>query len=217
VRRIATPNRALRPVATAQGRPPRHAVSVRRGYGEPHPQLVAVLHEMQPTTTEMTRWPGGLILALAAYVGVWPTIPDEFVTSVRCLTVVDDQIVTCEVPGAVHVWPGGRRESGETIAKTAAREVHEETGWLINEISVRQIGLLHFQHRSPVPTGHPFPHPDFCQIVVTADATKHEGDPSTWQDSQGWEARNWLVPLDQAHDLQPTAAERALLREVATS
>jgi ADP-ribose pyrophosphatase YjhB (NUDIX family) len=165
----------------------------------------------------MVRWPGDLVLALAAYAGTWPEIADEFVTSVRCLTVVDDQVVACEVPGAVHVWPGGRREAGESTAGTAAREVHEETGWLIDESSVRQIGLLHFQHHSPVPTGHRFPHPDFCQIVVTANATEHEADPSTWQDSQGWETRTWLVPLDQAHDLQLTAAELALLPEVGRS
>jgi len=187
---------------------------VRAGYGEPHPQLVAALQGTQPTTTEMTRWPGDLSLALAAYVGAWPTIPDEFVTSVRCLTVVDRQVVACEVPGAVHIWPGGRREDGETIAQTAAREVREETGWLIDEATVREIGLLHFQHHSPVPSGHPFPHPDFCQIVVTATATEHAADPSTWLDSQGWESRNWLVPLHQAHELRLSAAEHALLHEV---
>ena len=141
-------------------------------------------------------------------------MPDEFVTSVRCLTIVGSPVVTCQVPGAVHFWPGGRREPGETISQTAAREVHEETGWLIDERSVKQIGLLHFRHSAAMPADHPFPHPDFCQLLTTATTTGHAGDPTTWRDSQGWETRSWLVDLDQAKNLKLSAVERALLRGV---
>ncbi len=161
--------------------------------------------------TETVRWPGGIVLAVAAYAGDGPAVPDEFITSVRCLTTVDASVIACQVPDAVHVWPGGRREAGETFVDTARREVHEETGWLLNTPTVRQLGWLHLRHCSPVPDSHPFPHPDFFQVVLTGSASTHADDPSTWSDSEGWESRSWLVPLDRALDLPLSAAERRFL------
>jgi ADP-ribose pyrophosphatase YjhB (NUDIX family) len=184
---------------------------MRPGYGEPLPALRAALAGLSPVTSETVRWPGGLVLAVDAYIGAALDVPEEFVTSVRCLTTVDGAVVACEVPGAVHVWPGGRRELGETFPETASRELLEETGWLLEEASVRQVGFLHLQHCSPVPEGHPFPHPDFFQVVVAGSARQHVGDPSAWRDTEGWESRSWLVAPDEVADLPVSAAERAFV------
>ena len=45
--------------------------------------------------------------------------------------------------GLTHAWPGGRRQPGESFAETAAREVEEETGWLVRPGSFRLLGWLH--------------------------------------------------------------------------
>ena len=66
-------------------------------------------------------------LRVSAY--TTPTaLPDELVSSVRCVTQAGDLIVLCENANGTHPWPGGRRHPSKSYADTAAREVHEETG-----------------------------------------------------------------------------------------
>jgi ADP-ribose pyrophosphatase YjhB (NUDIX family) len=117
--------------------------------------------------------------------------PDDLILSVRCIVRVDDKFVVCtNVDGASHPWPGGRREAGESYAETARREVHEETGWLIDVDSMQHLGWLHYEHLAPM-TQPEYPWPDFFQIVFVATATNRAGDDS-WTDTEGYEASSRL-------------------------
>ncbi len=71
--------------------------------------------------------------------------------------------------GLNHAWPGGRRQRGESFEGTAAREVEEETGWLVRAGSFRFLGWLHLVHLGPT-AGPSLARPDFCQVVGSAAA-----------------------------------------------
>jgi 8-oxo-dGTP pyrophosphatase MutT (NUDIX family) len=141
-------------------------------------------------------------LRISAFAGP-AELPSEFVVSVRCIVEVADQLVVCQnADGVWHPWPGGRREPGETYAETARREVHEETGWLLEPESLQDIGWLHFEHLKAQPADHPYPHPDWLQIVYRAAATTRDGDHDTeWTDTEGYEQRSKLVGISEARDL----------------
>jgi 8-oxo-dGTP pyrophosphatase MutT (NUDIX family) len=184
----------------------------RPGYGMPHPDVSAVLRSASPVATQRIVWPGGLLLDLAAYHPLLP-LPSEFVTSVRCLVQVDDQVIVCETPDGPHIWPGGRRMPGESYEATARREVHEETGRRIEERLLRPLGFLHYRIVDGRPDDYPYPHPDFLQIVY---ATRIDGgdidDSGTgWVDVEGWEQGHHLHPLRDLDNLQVSAPQRAFL------
>jgi ADP-ribose pyrophosphatase YjhB (NUDIX family) len=116
-----------------------------------------------------------LVLDVAAYLTpVAP--PPDLVVSVCCIVQVDGRVVVCENPNETHVVPGGRREPGETFEATARREVHEETGWLVDESDLRLLGFLHFRHTEVLPDDHPYLHPDFLQVIYTAPARTHDNE-----------------------------------------
>ena len=119
----------------------------------------------------MRSWPPGAAVRV---------LPDELVLCVRCIVVVEDDIVVCSNrDGASHIWAGGRREGDETLIATACREVHEETGWLVIPESLRSLGWLHFEHLNEQPNDHPWPHPDFLQVVYTGRVFDRVGGPDT--------------------------------------
>jgi ADP-ribose pyrophosphatase YjhB (NUDIX family) len=142
-------------------------------------------------------------LRLHAYAGE-ADLPDELVTSMRCLVVVPGEagprLVVCQtVHGDTHPWPGGRREAGETFADTIVREVHEETGWHVDPASIVRLGWLRLAISTPRPAVPFGPHPDFLHIVCAAVARDRDGDPAVeWTDVMGYEVSSTLVPLDRA-------------------
>jgi 8-oxo-dGTP pyrophosphatase MutT (NUDIX family) len=188
----------------------------RPGYGMPHPDVLAVLRSATPLATARIVWPGGLLLDLAAYHPLLP-LPSEFVTSVRCLVQVDDQVIVCEAPDGPHIWPGGRRMAGESYEATARREVYEETGRRIEERLLEPLGFLHYRFVDDPPHNHPYPHPDFLQIVYTTRIDGGDIDDSDpaggtgWVDVEGWEQGHHLHPLSELDDLQVSAPQRAFL------
>lgn len=163
-----------------------------------HPLLSAALREAEPVMAIEAIW-GELPLRISAYTTT-PQLPLELISSVRCIVRVGRQVVVCEnADGVQHPWPGGRREAGESFADTAAREVHEETGWLIDRESLRQLGWLRLTHLRPLPPGGRSPYPDFLQVVFTATATKRDGDQGQpWTDLDGYEVAWRLATLDEA-------------------
>jgi ADP-ribose pyrophosphatase YjhB (NUDIX family) len=156
--------------------------------------------ELSPAAVVETAWANGAVpLRIAAHTRPAP-LPDELVLSVRCVVLVDDEIVVCtNRDGASHPWAGGRREGNETVIETACREVHEETGWLLDPGSLRQLGWLHFEHLNEQPADHPWPHPDFLQVVVIGRVSGRDGGVSgDWTDTEGYELTSKTMTLDQA-------------------
>lgn len=173
-------------------------MAVRPGYGVRHPDVEALLARRRPAMTSEVAWAdGALPLRVGAYCEP-AELPEVVLTSIRCIVLVGDQVLVCDTPDGCHPWPGGRREPGETPAETACREVHEETGWILDRVSVEPIGWLHLECLRAQPEDHPYPHPDFLQLVCLARATHRDEGPDVWVDTEGWEQASRLVPLDEA-------------------
>lgn len=181
----------------------------RPGFGSPHPDLAALLLGREPVGVERTTWSVGE-LELAVYPGE-ARLPEVLVSSVRCIVTVGEQVLVCHSElGETFVWPGGRREPGETWEQTAVREVQEETGWEVDPGSLRTLGFLHFRHLTPAPEGHPFPHPDFLQVVLTGTAS---GAPVDWVDVEGFVLRSELMDLEDLARIPLGACERWFLEQ----
>ena len=172
-----------------------------------------MLSGLQPVSVERADWTVGP-LEFALYLGS-PELPDELVTSVRCIVQVGaDQLLVCEdAHPSVNIWPGGRRERSETWAETAVREVAEETGWQVDPASLVMLGFLHFRHLSAVPADHPYPHPDFLQVVLHGRAT---GGSPGWVDSEGYVLRTTAVAIRAVESLPVSNAERHVVRAMSS-
>lgn len=175
--------------------------------GEPqgvHPALAAVLPLQQPAAEHESAWlDGAMPLRVTAYVGAehTPRLPLEIISSIRCIVRVGDKYLLCENKSSRHPWPGGRRMAGESFAETAAREVHEETGWLLDEESLRPLGWLRLRHLGPEPEGNEGAYPDFLQLVFVGTATERDGGlapDAPWDDVDGYELESTLVTLEDA-------------------
>lgn len=159
--------------------------------------MAGVLAAEEPVAERVVEWPGGAI-RMTAYLSDPSALPDELVSSIRCIVRVGDRIVLCtNADGHSHPWPGGRREPGESWLATATREVHEETGWLLDPDSLRTLGWLHLDDRRGLPDDHPYPHPDLIWVVVTAEASTRAGG-ADWTDTEGYELASELVTLEDA-------------------
>jgi len=169
------------------------------------------LRPLTPIAVDFAVWPGGMELALTAYAtGGQP--PVDFVSSVRCIVSVGEQVLVCEDRHpSVDVLPGGRCEPGESWAQTAHREVFEETGWRVDPHTLSALGFIHFRHLTPVADEHPFPHPDFFQVVRSGEG---RGAPEDWVDVEGWVLRSWLHPVTEALELPISACGRAFLSQL---
>lgn len=169
------------------------------GYGTRHPTMRALLAESSPAEVAQVTWADGdMPLRVSAHVGQ-RSLPDQLVTSIRCIVRVGDQIVICDTPDGADPWPGGRREAGESHWATAAREVYEETGWSLCPERFRMLGWLHLECLSAMPRDHPYPHPDFLQVVYAATAEQEETTREAgWVDLDGWVQSSRLLPVDEA-------------------
>jgi 8-oxo-dGTP pyrophosphatase MutT (NUDIX family) len=125
------------------------------------------------------------------------------VVSVRCVVRHGDRVVICQEPdGKWMLLPGGRCEPGETFQQTVVREVHEETGWIIDPGSLEQIGWMHFEHLQTPPAGHRYPHPDFLNAVFAGNTVARAAAPDIeWADTDGYIQRSVSVPLYEARRL----------------
>jgi len=174
---------------------------MRPGWGLRHPALTKLLaSEVSPAAVEETAWANGAVpLRIAAHTRA-AELPDELVLSVRCIVLVEDDIVVCSNrDGILHPWAGGRREGDETVVETACREAHEETGWLVDPESLRPLGWLHFEHLREQSVDHPWPHPDFLQVVYAGRASDRDGGADVeWTDTEGYELSSQRMTLDDA-------------------
>lgn len=173
----------------------------RPGWGIRHPDLTTLLGAVTPAAVMEGTWGNGQMVRSSAYLEP-ADLPEELVSSIRCMVRVGDRIVICtNRDGFSHPWPGGRRESGETHAETACREVMEETGWPVDSGSLELLGWLHMEKLGPQSSDDPFPHPDFLQYVYTGSAAEGpNGRDSSWTDTEGYELSSCLMTLDEAVD-----------------
>jgi ADP-ribose pyrophosphatase YjhB (NUDIX family) len=94
--------------------------------------------------------------------------PLDYVTSVRTLVFQGGALLVMRNRDGLHILPGGRREAGETLEHTLAREVLEETGWTLGRRFM--LGFMHFHHLAPKPPDYAYPHPDFLWVIYAAEA-----------------------------------------------
>lgn len=172
-------------------------------YGERSLELSELLARFEPAKSVETIWGNGTLpLRVTAYASP-AELPAELVVSVRCVVRRGDCVVICEEPdGKWMLLPGGRCEPGETFQQTVVREVHEETGWIIDPRSLEQIGWMHYEHLQPPPDGHRYPHPDFLNVIFVGDAVARDSGPNVeWADTDGYIQRSVAVPTSEARRL----------------
>jgi LmbE family N-acetylglucosaminyl deacetylase len=94
------------------------------------PELATFLARHTPGRAGMVVWENGCLpLRIAGYLSdALP--PLDYVTSVRSLVFQDGALLVLRNRDGMHVLPGGRREAGETLEHTLAREVLEATATL---------------------------------------------------------------------------------------
>lgn len=170
--------------------------------GARHPDLIRLLAGHRPVAVGGVSWQGGALpLRVSAYTTP-ADLPEELVTSVRCVVRVGGPVVLCENADGAHPLPGGRRDPGESYLDTAVREVHEETGWLLDRDTVRPLGWLHLEHLAPRRPDYAYPHPDMLQVVFHGVATERDGGSGgPWTDTDGYEQSSRLVSVAEARAL----------------
>lgn len=174
----------------------------RPGFGLPHEGFRALLAGRRPAASSPVSWSNGAVeFDVAAHVTSSSDVPDELVTSARCIVCVGDRVLVCtNLDGLAHVLPGGRREPGESPPDAAVREVHEETGWHVDRSTVREVGWLHFSYRTAVaPEFQRYPHPDFVHAVYAAQAThRDDAQGAAWVDTEGFVVGSELRSAEEA-------------------
>ena len=151
--------------------------------------FAAFLARQTPFHTEAAIWPwehDEIRLRLASYLSD-ELPPLDLITSANALVFHGDMVLVSCNRDDTHIWPGGRREGGETLLQTLAREVFEETGWTIRAVIL--LGFIHCRHETPKPEGYPYPYPDFIRAVYTAEAdhfTLGTTDPDDYEQESGF-------------------------------
>src|SRR5262249_3316920 len=153
--------------------------------------LALFLQQHTPLTRESTIWGNGTIpLQVASYL-CQELPPLAMVTSVRAVVIRDEQVLVIRDPGGYHLLPGGRREMNETLLQTLQRELQEETGWSLADITL--LGFKHFHHLGPQLEGFPV-YPDFLQVIYSARA---EAFHPQSREENGYELEAGFRPLTE--------------------
>ena len=166
---------------------------------------LATILALTPDATERWHWPTlGLRFDVRGYLTDLEP-PLDLVVSVRAIAFRGHEVFVFESDAETHVFPGGRREPGETCDAALVREIREETGCAIVD-SPRRLGILHLHCLTPPPLEHKYPYPDTLQWVFVADV---EGEATASDDPFVDNGR--FMPVAQARAIVTSAAERVLL------
>jgi len=132
--------------------------------------------------------------------------PLEYIASSRCLVLRHNSVLVQRDRDTTHVLPGGRREAHESPVEAVRREVLEETGWAIAEPLL--VGLLHFTHLTPKPSGYTYPYPDFVQVVYMANAVTFVPEAKL---DDGYEVESMFCSIDDLPSLTLPVSQRLFL------
>jgi 8-oxo-dGTP pyrophosphatase MutT (NUDIX family) len=166
--------------------------------------LSAFLRDLAPAATETDKW-GELTFQVSGFLTA-SAPPLEYVTSVRAVVIQGENALVITSPDREHILPGGRREPGESLIETLRREALEETGWSLR--SLRLLGFKHFHHLTPKPDNHPYPYPDFLQVVYTGTAEVYHPDQRIVDD---YELDARFLPLAEVCTLPLSPIQRMFL------
>lgn len=167
--------------------------------------LSSFLARHSPVVTESVSWGNEFRFRVASYLcDEFP--PLGFVTSVRAVVLLAGLVLVQRDQDSRHILPGGRREAGELPEATLHREVREETGWTLDSVSV--LGFMHFHHLDPKPPDHPYPHPDFLQIIYVGWAATFSAESKL---DDGYEVETRLLPLANLQGLDLSQRELVYL------
>jgi ADP-ribose pyrophosphatase YjhB (NUDIX family) len=136
------------------------------------PELAAFLNSLHANFADTIVWGNGAIrLDLKGYLDI-QSPPDRFVLAGRAMVVRGNEVLLVETPYGNHILPGGRRENGETTEDAVQREVLEETGWVVNNLT--PFAVLHLQYQTPMPqnVGRVI-YPDFIWHVFIAEPSEY--------------------------------------------
>jgi 8-oxo-dGTP pyrophosphatase MutT (NUDIX family) len=168
--------------------------------------LAAFLAAHRPVNSERVDWWGGRLPLLLTLYLTADRPPDAYVTSVKTVVFSGASVLVLRNPGGMHIYPGGRREPGESSDQALRREVREETGLAIDIVA--PLGFVHYQHLNPRPAGYAYPYPDFlntfhvsrARAPLPSDAARDE-----------YEIEAQFRPLADARALDLPAHQRLLL------
>jgi 8-oxo-dGTP pyrophosphatase MutT (NUDIX family) len=165
------------------------------------------LNRHRSLVEESAVWGGGTLpLRITSYLSSEQP-PLDYVTSVRAVVLQGNSVlVVRDAASSFHVTPGGRREANESVEATLHREVLEETGWTINEVS--PLGFIHFHHLAPKPDDYIYPYPDFVQLVYAAHASEFAPEAQQFEE---YELETGFKSIVQAQRLNLTATQRLFL------
>jgi len=155
--------------------------------------FAAFLARHAPFHTETAIWAwekGEIRLRFVSYLSdALP--PLHLITSANALVLHGDAVLVSRNRDDTHIWPGGRREAGETLLQTLSREVFEETGWTIRDVTL--LGFVHCHHETPKPIEYPYPYPDFIRVIYAAEADQFTAGTA---DPDGYEQESGFRPVD---------------------
>jgi 8-oxo-dGTP diphosphatase len=140
---------------------------------------------------------------------------DDLVTRLHLVAQVPDgRVVVCRSVEEWRFLPGGRREPGESLSETAARELREEAGCELRA-PIEVFAHQEVHSRDPAPHRPHFPHPHSAWAFASA-RVQQTGHPTNPADGEAVvevrtlpvaEAAAWL----RVHEAEP--ADVLLLAE----
>jgi 8-oxo-dGTP pyrophosphatase MutT (NUDIX family) len=167
--------------------------------------LTRFLAGREAQATDSVTWNGRTMFRIDAYLDDRPP-PLDYVTSVRGLVFRGESLLVVRNENGLHIWPGGRRERGETQEETLRRELLEETGWAVRDPI--QLGFVLFHHLTPVPAAYAYPYPDFVHVMYVAEADVFLPEAKLEDD---FELESAFRMLAEVQSLPLTAGEKFFL------